>query len=128
MKHFYGPYKRKQLERLEIVEECDGNVEVRQVEGSGGTTIPATFDGETSELLFKETSPGSKGHADNRARRYMGKKFVKHYWILARTVKGLPVSDPWIVRPEGGGHEKRELSPEDALFMLSKIHERDKAG
>jgi len=53
----------------------------------------------------------------------MRKMFLKHYWQIARTIKGLPVTDPYPVAVEG--HERRRNTPDDAFFMLSKMIERD---
>lgn len=70
---------------------------------------------------FEGSPPTSRGHAHSRAKRYMVKKFLKHYWIIARTLKNLEVTDPYMVR--AGGHEKREDSPENPWWMLQQIKE-----
>ena len=42
-----------------------------------------------------ENAPKSKLHADLRARRKMMKIFMQHYWLIGRTIKGVPVSNPY---------------------------------
>lgn len=42
------------------------------------------------------------GHAHKRAIRKTAKIFLQHYWVVARTLKGLPVSQPWVIAH--GGH------------------------
>lgn len=43
-----------------------------------------------------------QGHAHNRAKRKVAKIFLSHYWVVARTLAGLPVSQPWVT--QHGGH------------------------
>jgi len=50
------------------------------------------------------TPPMRLGHADSRARRKMVKIFVSHYWLKARTIKGLPISLPYAIEKLGHTH------------------------
>lgn len=80
---FYDPYKRKQLRRMNRAEDMT-----------------------TAELESVEwTPPESRGHADNRARRYLAKKFLKHYWAIARDLQGLETPAEWVITH--GGHEEQ---------------------
>ena len=97
---FYIPYKHKQLRRMEQAKDMT--------------------DAQLEEV--KWTPPQSKQHAHNRAIRYMAKKFLAHYCVLARHVKGLETPDPWII--EHGGHEKREESFEDAFYARDLLADR----
>lgn len=124
---FYNPYKERQLDRMEKAESVD-DWEVKQIETDGGaSTIPATFevvrraaDGPIfGEMLFKGTPPKSRGHADNRARRYLAKKFLKHYWAIARDIQGLEVPDEWVITH--GGHEKRTDTFENPFYAKREL-------
>lgn len=134
--NFYDPYKARQEEKMAAVEGID--YEVISIEDEYGGTVPATFavdeevrelyDSEQAgeevilrrgEMLFKGTPANSQGHADLRARRYLGKKFMKHYWHIARTLKGWETSDDWVTTH--GGHEKHEDSFEDAEHAWSVV-------
>jgi len=44
-----------------------------------------------------ENAPESRGHAENRARRKMVKIFLQHYWVTARKMAGLPVTEPYAI-------------------------------
>lgn len=79
---FYDPYKKKQVRRMNRAEDMT----------------------EAELESVKWTPPESQGHADNRARRYLSKKFLKHYWAIARDLKGLDTPDEWVIAH--GGHEK----------------------
>lgn len=79
---FYDPYKSKQMRRMERAEDMT--------------------DAQLNEKPW--TPPESKGHADARARRYVAKKFLKHYWAIARDMAGEDVPDEWVITH--GGHEK----------------------
>ena len=133
-KNFYNPYKEKQLDRMEQVDGI--NYEVYEIYENGYTT-PATFrvddpdqqvnepitEGDiVGEMLFKGTPPNTRGHADNRARRYMAKKFLKHYWAIGRDIKGLEVPDEWIITH--GGHEKRTDTFDNPFFAKKEVRHR----
>lgn len=89
---FYDPYKNKQLRRMERAEDMT----------------------EAQLEEQKWTPPQSQGHADNRARRYLGKKFLKHYWAIARDLQGLETPDEWVITH--GGHEKETESFENPFY------------
>lgn len=59
----------------------------------------AIYDNEKARQVAKGIT---LGHAHNRAIRRTAKIFLQHYWLVARTLAGLPVSAPWII--EHGGH------------------------
>jgi len=40
-------------------------------------------------------APDSLGHAELRARRKVAKIFTAHYWLVARQIKGLPITKPY---------------------------------
>lgn len=44
----------------------------------------------------KPTPPWGRGHAENRAMRKAVKKFLQHYWVIARQLKGLSTELPYI--------------------------------
>lgn len=108
---FYDPYKAKQVERMENsrcancgepTPEHDPDGDVRRCEDGTAVTLGdfeiVGYDGDG-------TPPWQQGHADARARRYLMKKFIKHYWYIGRDLQGLDVPDEWVVTH--GGHEKR---------------------
>jgi len=43
-------------------------------------------------------APSSALHADLRARRRVAKIFLSHYWLVARQIRGLPVTKPYALR------------------------------
>lgn len=98
--HFYDPYKTKQLRRMERAE------------------------GMTEAQLEEQpwTPPQSKGHADNRARRYLAKKFLKHYWAIARDMRGLETPDEWVITH--GGHEKETDTFENPFYAKRALQRR----
>lgn len=98
---FYDPYKAKQLRRMDRAEDMT--------------------DAQLEEQPW--TPPESRGHADNRARRYLAKKFLKHYWYLARDIKGLDTPDEWVVTH--GGHEKREDTFENPAYAKRIVSSDD---
>ncbi len=113
-----------------------GTIVATETEGSPplesqiGQTVVRTVTGPVCATCFAQaekegwslpSAPNSKGHAHIRSKRYMVKKFLQHYWYLAREMKNLEVSDPWIVQPYGGGHEPRPNSVENARYMLEEV-------
>lgn len=94
---FYDPYKEKQLRRMEQAEEMT----------------------EAQLEEQKWTPPESRGHADNRARRYLAKKFLKHYWYIARSIKGYETPDEWVVTH--GGHEKQTETFENPAYAKREL-------
>lgn len=96
---FYDPYKRKQLRRMEHAEEMT-EAELESVEW---------------------TPPESQQHTDNRARRYLAKKFLKHYWAIARDLEGLETPDEWVLTH--GGHEKREDTFENPFYARKQLEQ-----
>lgn len=49
-------------------------------------------------------APESLMHADLRARRKMIKIFLSHYWLHARKIKGLEISEPYAIAKLGHTH------------------------
>lgn len=96
---FYDPYKKKQLDRMEKAEEMS--------------------DEELAEVDW--SPPSSRGHADARARRYLSKKVLKHYWAIARDLQGLDTPDEWVIAY--GGHEKRTDTFENPMFAKEVLKE-----
>lgn len=94
---FYDPYKAKQLERMEMAKDMTE----KQLEEK------------------KWTPPESKGHAHNRAKRYLAKKFLKHYWAIAREMKGLEIPDEYIIAY--GGHKKRTDTFENPFYAKRAV-------
>lgn len=94
---FYDPYKEKQIRRMERAEEMT--------------------EAELEEV--KWTPPESRGHADTRARRYLAKKFLKHYWAIARELKGYETPDEWVLTH--GGHKKRTDVFENPFYAKREL-------
>jgi len=120
---FYDPYKEKQLDRMDQVEEAKEEgyeIEVREIQDHNNT-VPVTVavkDGEEKQL-FKGTAPESRGHANNRALRYLAKKFLKHYWAIARDIKGLDVPEEYIIAY--GGHKNQENTWENPFHAKQQL-------
>lgn len=106
------PISEDQLPRLDaldvgalkryVTETLDGDLpegELNDFDWSRDFDLPEGHPGEASP-------PKSKGHAHNRAVRYLAKKFLKHYWYIARDIQGLDTPDEWVITH--GGHEKQE--------------------
>jgi hypothetical protein len=66
------------------------------------------YDGRKAYELGREdgNKPKSKLHADLRARRFMVKRFLQHYWDCSRELAGMERSKPWVI--EHGGHAHYE--------------------
>lgn len=47
-------------------------------------------------------------HMHRMAMRKMIKIFLEHYWVTARKLKGLPISDPYIIGKDGGDAPKNQ--------------------
>jgi len=94
---FYNPYKEKQLQRMERAEDMT--------------------EAQLEEQTW--TPPQSRGHADNRARRYLAKKFLKHYWAIARDLEGLETPDEWVLTH--GGHEKKTEVFENPFYAKRQL-------
>lgn len=128
---FYYPYKEYQTKKMKQVEDIE--YQIVNIKADNGHVIPATFEigeevqslkdseqaGEDvvrnrGKMLFKGTPPESEGHLDNRARRYLAKKFIKHYWAIARDLKGLDVPDEWVLTH--GGHDKETDTFENPFY------------
>lgn len=120
---FYDPYKAEQVRRMNesgcrycgesaFDHSKDGCEQFRRVAGGD-----AEFDNSMFDLPDgcpdNATPPWNDGHSDARARRYMAKKFLKHYLVIARDIKGLETPDEWVL--EHGGHHKDEQSFENAM-------------
>ncbi len=59
----------------------------------------------------------SKGHIEARARRKMVKLFLSHYWLMARKLKKLPISEPYVIEKLGHSHF---TTPEQIVEMSRK--------
>jgi hypothetical protein len=94
---FFDPYKQKQLRRMNQAEEMTD-----------------------AQLEKKEwTPPKSQGHAHNRAMRYLAKKFLKHYWAIAREIKGHDTPDEYIIAH--GGHKKQTETWENPFHAKRQL-------
>lgn len=51
----------------------------------------------------------TKGHRHNMAWNEAVKLFLSHFWQVARTLEGLPLTDPWCVK--FGGHDASSIIP-----------------
>jgi len=95
---FYDPYKAKQLRRMKRADDMT-----------------------EAQLEAQEwTPPESRGHADNRARRYLGKKLLKHYWAITRDLRGLETPDEYILTH--GGHEKQTETFENPFWAKRYVN------
>lgn len=95
--HFFDPYKEKQLKRKDMAEDMT--------------------EAQLEEKTW--TPPESQSHAHNRAVRYLAKKFLKHYWAIARDIKGEEVPDEYIIAH--GGHEKKEDTWENPFYAKEQL-------
>lgn len=59
----------------------------------------------------KYTVAKSRMHADLRARRKMVKRFMQHYWVAARKLKGLSINMPYAI--EKLGHDPSHYAPSE---------------
>lgn len=111
-REFYDPYKEKQMDRLEWDEEgfCVKCGLDPQVDDDDLYVCQSCYQDDSGN----PSPPESKQHADNRARRYLAKKFLKHYWAIARAMEGLETPDEWVLTH--GGHEKREDTFENPFY------------
>lgn len=64
-------------------------------------------------------APNTRGHADTRARRYLAKKVLKHYWAITRDMQGYSIPDEWILTH--GGHDKEEDSFENPFYAKREV-------
>lgn len=95
--HFYDPYKEEQIRRMGAAEEMTDE-----------------------ELAEKDWSPPkSRGHAQTRSKRYLAKKFLKHYWFISRDMMGLETPDEWVITH--GGHDKMEESFENPAYAYTEV-------
>lgn len=110
---FYDPYKETQERRLELDADglCIDCGECDQADDEDYDVCHACYDRRTAAGDGVPSAPNSQGHADTRARRYLAKKFLKHYLAIARDLKGLPTQDEWVIAH--GGHDKCEHSFEN---------------
>ena len=132
---FYDPYKQKQVHRMESSScqfcgeashehdprGCDEFEATREV----SNTFPddADFTLEYFDLPDTEeddaTPPWNQQHAHNRAVRYLAKKFLKHYWAMARSMKDLETPDEWVITH--GGHEKKTDTFENPFYAAKQV-------
>lgn len=126
---FYDPYKEQQLHRMELAE--DGTCLICEQEPAMSAQDPTKefkeegpegldWDQDVCPSCYMDadggvpSAPESRGHADARAKRYLAKKFLKHYWAIARDMRGLEVPDEWVITH--GGHDKREDTWENPFY------------
>lgn len=81
------------------------------------------YDNEKDRQLALVTNdapnaPKSRLHADLRARRKMCKIFLQHYYLVARKLKGLPVTKPY---PHDRMGHKHFIPPRDSPFKPSEF-------
>jgi len=79
--------------------ECKGK--------SGGIKHPTRKDRKGNPIYIH-----TKGHIHKMAKRYTGKIFLQHLWMMWRRLEGLPENMPWII--EHGGHVDF-IPPEEAM-------------
>lgn len=100
-KRFFDPYKQEQERRMAVAEEM-----------------------ADEELDAVEWTPAnSQAHADLRARRYLAKKFLKHYFCIARDLKGLHTPDEWVIAhgDDGEGHDKATDTWENPFYAKRQL-------
>jgi len=132
---FFDPYKEKQVKRMEL--DSEGLCIVCGQEDQMSTTeammdaviedpkedIPSVcmtcYNHKRDEGEHLPTPPQSQGHANNRAIRYLAKKFLKHYWAISRHTKGLETPDEWVLTH--GGHEKETETFENPFYAKRQI-------
>lgn len=98
----YSKEKEKQVKKMEDSEckFCGKRTDEHYTE-KGSKKYWCTEDKEQLvtlddfQISAAGTPPWSQGHADNRAKRRISKIFLQHYWIGAREIKGLPVSEAY---------------------------------
>jgi hypothetical protein len=127
---FYDPYKEKQVERMEssVCMYCGESTD-QHVSSEGGWYCTSDHVQEVTLSDFSlgpqhpqnATPPWAQGHADSRARRYLAKKFLKHYWHISRDLAGEPTPDEWVITH--GGHDKREDTFENPMYAKRLIAE-----
>lgn len=49
---------------------------------------------------------GNKSHYHNDARKVAVKKFLSHLWLVWRKMKGLEITEPYIIAKKGNGHNR----------------------
>ena len=82
-------------------------------------TVPyrGIYDDEKAKQI---TNGIKKGHAHARAMRKTAKIFLQHYWVEARKIAGLPISQPWIIAH--GGHVHQIMPPQNpSRFVKVKV-------
>lgn len=104
-------------ERGELASEIQAHREAisRLEEGTLGLEdfrLPETVPDEA-------TPPWNQGHADARARRYLSKKFLKHFWAISRDIKGLPVPPEWIIAH--GEHDAEPNTWENPFYAKQEL-------
>lgn len=131
---FYDPYKNKQIRRMKSAEcefcgeappdhDRDGCDEFHDAHGEDATFTLGHFElGDRDP--DNATPPWSRGHADARARRYLMKKFAKHYWYHARRIQGLETPDEYIFvhgDEDGNVHDKKMDTFEAPMHALKVL-------
>lgn len=111
------------LRHLDVMEE-QGKTGHSPLFDDEGETIEVDVCATCAENILDNgehfpSAPETRGHADNRARRYLAKKFLKHYWAIARDIQDLEVPDEWIITH--GGHDKETETFENPLYAKRAI-------
>lgn len=131
---FYVPYKEKQVDRMEN-SECPYCEKPSHEHYSPQDSQDHYCTEEMEQLVelhefdLPDTAPDnaeppwSQGHADARAKRYLAKKFLKHYWAIARDIAGLETPDDWVIAH--GGHEKRTDTFENPFYAKRELQSPD---
>lgn len=131
--NFYDPYKEKQVSRMErsVCQYCGKRTD-EHVSHDGDKFCTDEHSQEVTlddfgirgkEVPDGATPPWTQGHADNRARRYLGKKFLKHYWAISRDIIGASTPDEWVLTH--GGHEKETDTFENPFYAKRKLMDPD---
>lgn len=131
-KEFYKPYKNEQIRRMEN-SACSFCGEPTTEHDPSQLCEHAPdelneMDSMSLELFRIEgkdvpdgaTPAWNRQHADNRARRYLAKKFLKHYWAISRDLKGLETPDEWVITH--GGHEKQTDTFENPFYAKEVVN------
>ena len=135
--HFYDPYKETQMTRLNRDEDddcivCgDTNQMTAGTAANAGITSEDPDDEAVPDVCLScynrkqengegiPSAPSSRGHADTRARRYLAKKFLKHYWAVSRDLAGYDTPAEWVVTH--GGHDESTDTFENPFYAQRKL-------
>lgn len=130
-REFYDPYKAEQERRMKesVCRRCGETAEDHSVKGAEGHDRAACPEGDgvvkpedfaVPDAPEDATPAWRQGHVDFRARRYMAKAFLKHYWAISRTMKGLHVPEDWVVTH--GEHDRRIDVPDNPFYAWREVY------